>query len=743
MNPIHRFFIVVEGENEAYPNYESAKVTFTASDPAEVNFPNSFICSPIFSASEDGETVVPELKDNTFITFLMVPNVFPSFQEVIQETEYGSGQVWFSLGLANLIIIEHGSTEISDTIIEKLTANKKLTAYERWELVNQKIKKRTAPVFKIIATYSGNYYSNIKISDKLPLYLKFALSEYIISVNKFLTASKKFTPQYYSGHVKTVEACDDLVNDLNFLYGDNDFAPSISLVKNLNPSGDKDIKTIISDGIRKDVVDELINDRHGRVIQFNSSMSYIYSQAYSGTFPIFDHIGIVRRHSLLGIGTAISALQELLIQMETALWTLPFEDLFSTAYMTEKCPDDFMKSLINPGYFEPEIWKNDSVRKTVIDGAKFKELPENFYNRLSFFSGRLGFREYEFSATAAIQVLVESNSLKWHIINYTHEIIHNHVRLILSHFITIPTSKRQDTYEGWMDQFRVKLSRIFDNYKNHIPNNDLTYYEYFVITVVKFVLNAGFYGSLGVPYDRKRLFELIGEPDKTFDLILPPSLDIRELIRNLNKDITEIFVHVIDFSYIYNRDIETYMRSIWASWSTVPAVSDDLKQYISRSLVIVGLNIEGVSSSRYSRVKMIFKVLIEKLLKASPNEIIFEKIIALLDSEEDDIDLKNRFYNCIILGDLVYNFFVGKLENHLDNDDKNRLTKEDSIESGEIISYAIETNSFKGEEIKSKVRFLLDQLGRKISKENLNKTDEHLEKTSAWLLLSLSSYTHE
>ncbi|MCO5948113.1 hypothetical protein [Mucilaginibacter flavidus] len=436
MNPTHSFFLVVEGENDAYPNYESARISFVKTDPSEIKFDNLFICSPLCSVSEDAPQNIPTLADGTIITFLMVPSVFPSFQAIIPYAK-NSGQLWFSLGLSNLVIIENNSTDVSNKIIEHLKAVNNLTAYERWEINGGRVKPRTSPFFTILHNHGGVHNCDLKISKSLPFYLKFAVSEYIISVNKFLTASKKFTPHYYKGHLNTVDACNDLVNDLGVLFGDKNFKPSISLVQHLNPDRTGDIYEIVTSGTSKELVDELINDRHGRIIQFNSSMSYIYSQAYAGTFPIFDHIGIIRRHSLLGVGTAISALQEILIQMETSLWQLPFENLLSTEYTTAICPPEFTKVIINPGYFDPAIWKSDPVKIQVIDYSSdtTKKLPENFYNRLSFFSGRLGFREYEFSATAAIQVLVEAHSLKWHIINYTHEIIHNHVRLILNHFI--------------------------------------------------------------------------------------------------------------------------------------------------------------------------------------------------------------------------------------------------------------------------------------------------------------------
>ena len=740
MEPIHRVFFIVEGEDDAYPNYHNAKVSLSLEDPALFRNDNSFICSPLFPLYEDGLNDLPDLTKGTTITFLMVPTVFPSFSSILQQTE-STNQIWFSIGLANLIIIEDESSKVSENIINLLKEDENLIAFEKWKVNDRKIIKSSNRDFEILRINKSVIHLNLSISEKLPLDLKFAVSEYILSANKFLTASKKFTPYYYDNHLRTINSSSKYINDLSFLLGDDSFKPRNSLLGNLGAESPEGARIILNQSENSQIKEELINDRHGRIIQFNSSMAYIYSQAYSGTFPLFDHIGIIRRHSLLGMGTGISALYELLIQLENALFYLPFEDLLKSDYALIFCSNDFFEPIINPGYFDNSIWKNDSTGSKVISKEiDFRvNVPDDFFNRLSFFSGRWGFREHDYSATAAIQVLVESHCLKWHIINYTHEIIHSHVRLILDQLILIPASLRDGNYNNWVEKFRKSFLSIFSSHDHRIEINDMTYLDYFRLIIIKFVLNASFYGSLSVPYNRDKWDALMADPSKTYDFLLPPSLDIRELLTHLNKDVAEIFVHVLDFNYIYKREIQTYLRSIWSSWSTVPAVSNDLKQYIVRSLVVVGLTEEIISTKRFGRVKKQFQDSIQQLLNQNSDEMILKRIINILEDPEEEQDLKNRFYNCIIVGDLVYNFFVGKLDSHLENDDKNYLYPSDLEDGEDFVTYGIDTNSFSGNEIKSKVRFLLDQLVREINSVSKNNSDGFIEKTSAWLLLSLST----
>ena len=91
------------------------------------------------------------------------------------------------------------------------------------------------------------------------------------------------------------------------------------------------------------------------------------------------------------------------------------------------------------------------------------------------------------------------------------------------------------------------------------------------------------------------------------------------------------------------------------------------------------------------------------------------------------------------MSDLCNCFYRGNLAELLDNDDKNRLMSDHFNEEGNPIFYNIDTNSFEGYKIRSKVRFLWDQLVRKTNLGNMDITDEKNEKTTAWLLLSLSS----
>lgn len=738
MSQILRFFLITEGKDGKNPSYEDASIHFSIEDPCHLDIKNLFASSPLFSVIQQGVNKLPSLEDGTQITFIMMPSIYPFVDELVSSLQIKS-EIWFTLGLANIVVIENKeSAGITKNVIEYLKAKENIIASETWVVDKGKVKKYSFPFSLTDHHDIETEKIDLKVSEKLPLHLKFAVSEYILTTTKFLTACKKFTPAYYDKHISLFNTSTFLINDLSFLSGDFSFNPSGPLVSALGATSKDEAQKLLANPDLSKRKEELINDRNGRLIQFNSSMSYVYSQTFAGTFPLFDHIGLIQRHSLLGIGTAISSLTELLNQIEGALYFLPFEQINNSSYATVPVSNlSFYDCFQEASLHSLEIWKNDTFKIETLKAANptknSKQLPNGFFTRLAFYSGRLGFREYDFSATAAVQVLVEGNSLQWNVINYTHEIIHNHVRLILDKLILPATSIRQEGYEEWLQKLLDKLKSIFLSISRRSLPEGVTYVEYFILILIKYCINSKYYGSLSLPSDQEAINRIKADTNSTHKYFLPKTYELKEVILAQYKDISEIFVHVLDFSYIYTRKIDTYLQSIWASWSTVSTVSMDLNQYILRTLIISALNEPGTMSNRYERSKTIFLGNLQKIAGQNGNAYLFSRIEKILSEEEDDI--KARFYNCIIIGDLCYTFFVGELESYLDNDDSNRLPKV----STEPFFYSIEKNSFSGQEIKSKVRFLLDQLIREIHDNSYNQEDAVKERTTSWLLLSLSS----
>ena len=65
------------------------------------------------------------------------------------------------------------------------------------------------------------------------------------------------------------------------------------------------------------------------MIQINSSLSYVSTQAYSGAVPILERRSLIRRYSLLGIGASIRALNRIVKNIEEAFSSIDFIEIIT------------------------------------------------------------------------------------------------------------------------------------------------------------------------------------------------------------------------------------------------------------------------------------------------------------------------------------------------------------------------------------------------------------------------------
>jgi len=714
---IRQFFLVIEGDGEGYPNYETARVSLQIDDPSTINLKNIFTCSPLFSLYKSGVRILPEIKIGTRIDFYIISSPFPIFAKLLNNFNI-TNHAWFSLGLANLVIITNDSDgELANEIGSYLETNKGYIATEKW-IIKDKGINTTLNEVKL----NTIHHETFKLRAELPLSSQFILSELIITVEEILSSCKKYTPHYYEDFQAIFNAGTDLINDLYFLDGD----------EHQQHSGAFD------NSITSAERDQWKSDRLGRLVQFSSALSYVYSQIYSGSFPVLDHVGIIRRHSLLGIGTANGALFQLLLQLEKAFLYIPFENIIASQYNTAFIPTEFFKSF-SPDKHLIHIWESDQTRKVIFgssDPESHKHINKEteFFSRFPFFSGRLGFREYDLSATAALQVLVEASSLEWNVINYTHEIIHNHVRIILEPLIQPYESDSQ--LKKWLSN---QLQGVTKCYKNNRSIN-LSYSEYFSYLLISYCINSEYFGGLSIKHNRESYLKMIasGSNERNYQLPNIDQLIIR--LRSLYRDISEIFVHVLDFSYVYIHNLDVYIKSIWCSWSRVPTVLSNVEHYILRTLLIFALKEQGTSYDRFDESVKRFKEFLTKHDHEGSINCISQQIHEILDNSNED--LKQRFVNSIVIADMAAQFFVAKAESYLNNEDERVLPKPDPehFQSGfNNPIYELDTGEFIDASVRSKIRFVYDQLNRTIERNTNSTLDEPTEYNSAWLLLTLSS----
>lgn len=747
---ITQAFLVATGSKNSYPSYNSNLISLSLEDPSLLDSNPPSLTSPLFSIDPDGYSSLPEIKNDTKITFYSLEKPFPHIKRLIDSLKIElKNEVWFAIGLSNLVVIDNSNShELSIEIEDYVVYNGICIARETW-LIDEYSSISHPPMVHFYGQINGEdiFQFHFQIPENLLLHEKFVISEFKMTSNKLLSASYKFTPQYFKSHRKILIEASELVTDL-FILRDNSngYEPSEAL------------ETLLKDP--ENSKEEILNDTYGRIVQLNSSLSYVYSQVYSGALPIFDHIGIVRRHSMLGVGTAINALYELLFQLEELFLTIPFEkhlaprgdskdtlDNENRVYI-KKIPDEL--SVINgPSLHEPSIW--NKVGKAIVNTLspdeyiELRSQPdfEFFYNRFAFFSGRLGFREYDFTATAAIQVLIEAKTLRWNVVNYTHEIIHNHVRIILNEIIAINRIETEG-YVHFIDERRPKLIDFLEGKRvDSISMND-----YFFMVMMSYCVYSQYHGSLSEEWDKEKFDRVFRKQEiDQLLLILPVSADLVKLIKSNYRDISEIFVHILDFAYIYKKDSNVYLRSIWNSWATVPMVSSNLMHYVLRSLLVFAVDIDKDADDRFD---LCVSKLRDLCRENRSDSFIFDRILQKLNFEEDhtsngqiednhvkdfldltEYDLRYRFQNCVMIADLAYSFFVANVEEFLDRGD-------DLVQDNDL--YGIESLRFEKVDIKSKLRLVTSELIQSIKEMD----GTFSERDSSWLLLAIGSkfYTH-
>lgn len=723
---IKRLFLIVEGKDKNYPQLKKNKVYLSKDDPAKYDNGHPILISPIFAIDKLGYKTIPKVTQISRISFMMIANPFPSIG-FLKGTIDKLDNLWFSIGLANLIVFESQEGVINNIRGKLLSSSANIIAEEIWIIENGSV------VDSSIYNYSfvDKENSVVKMIDSnfIPEYLKFVISEYTISVKKILEASRQYTPYYYKKFKEIFKRGNYLVATLCYLFGDNNYQPTPDvhdLIKNDQEFYDKEI-------------DNIINEKHNRLIQLTSAITYVYNQIFSGAFPLFDHFGLIRRHSLLGIGGSVGALFEIVNQLEEVFIETPIDNKLMDFYENNCVPENYIYPLMEN--FSTRKWYSDDKMNIVKEKRTpkvYKETTQDFFCRFAFFSGRLGFREYDFSATAALQTLVSARTLQWNVINYTHEIIHNHVRIILNRILRIPNLESTQHYQSKYHLFIEKHRQaIYKNIKS-LSTVNVKYNDYFLHLIILYCNNIRFWGSLSKEWNKKKWTEAfkIKNPSEEKYLLYDKDRIVRSIKKNY-RDISEIFVHVFDFNYIYHKNVDFFVENLWRSWATVSSVTNDLKHYILRTLLVLAsaskINLESSDTRFYTSIQDFYDIL-ETMMQRNKNNIqVINNIMNLIsdraDNKENLDDLRFRFSNCICIADLANAFLTADMFAYLSKGDK--LSKKIKNRY-----YDLEHGEFPKSKTISKVRIAFDQLIQSIENTSKSNCDEY---ESAWLFLSLSS----
>lgn len=298
------------------------------------------------------------------------------------------------------------------------------------------------------------------------------------------------------------------------------------------------------------------------LVNANAALSRYSSQAFAGVSPVMETECHFWPHSLLGIGTASRALQNLQTHINSALESSRLIDRLELLGSTQPHHDAGGVDLLG---LDPadQFWRKEhlfrpdiSARLPVTDG-------DLDVQQIAFFSGRDGFRSTPVSLSAPLEAVTACNAQAWTLATVTHEISHIWIESALA--LIIPDLGDDSS-----------LERALEVTFRNVPSRSMLEQL-----------------SAGVCWTAVHI-----APVAPGGTAMQPQ-EFGAAITHAYKEINECMTHAFDFLYFYDRQVRPYLTSIWSSWAVIPNVSARVEEYLVRTLCAV---LAGATRERESTV---------------------------------------------------------------------------------------------------------------------------------------------
>jgi hypothetical protein len=336
-----------------------------------------------------------------------------------------------------------------------------------------------------------------------------------------------------------------------------------------------------------------------------------------------------------------------------------------------------------------------------------------------FYSTRLGFTETVYVETAPTQVLDAADSVRWSLMTLSHELMHSHVRGLLATLFCGDLKRvlTVDSFLACYDEFR----RFMEGGTTTAANPRMKLLPCLRYIIMNYCFQRDSFDNAA------RQASTDGNVNE--ELVMCARDEAREAMRNHFKLLDEILVHVLDAIYFYNGNLDLYLKLLWGSWETVPAVYEKIDHYILRTLTILAA-IEGTGSisQRYTtawqRTMRLFKGQKEEGRGSPLVEMVLNRL-----SERGASGFRYLAYPCIYLGACAYSFLCcHAIQKELRGGTDTRIADDGS--------YQLDTGGFSDSPIGNPVAFVADRLQRAVEGEETELSEEY---RSAWLLLACAS----
>ncbi len=670
-----------DGPPEWPPALQGLQVAVTRSETLHAcNHACPFRTSPIFPVQAGSSP--PDVRD-TFMFFYCFDPAFPVLGRLVNK---GSAQLldhlFFTIGLASIVLITPDES-LADEAQE--IAGEAPAAREVWQVKDSRIVSVTCDVKEtnVAAPQIG-----VRAYHSLPLSARAAVDEFVANMAVILPKAAAHMPTELTTFTRLMKAVDELVGELVYVS---------------DPQGDPpdSLSEYSSGGLSADpsLCETIMHQAVDRIIQINSALSYLSTQALTGAVPIIERRSLIRRYSLLGVGTAVLAITRIARSIEHAFAQAALEELFS---------DRARDARPLPGLDELPAYDASKWARFSVNEFAQKVSPREPYPRLPYFSGRLGFREAEYTISAALQALASGATPEWSLLTLTHEMVHGHVRNLLSYiFQDEPGLRPEERKNKQYAQFKARVDRKPQDDENLVSSIRTVMFTYCGL--------ACNHGSLTRP--RRQPDFIKSEPGKGkafgYHFTLLPQETFWLTLEQEHRNISEILVHVLDLHYFYASRLSAYIPLIWRSWATLPHVMGDMRQYLLRSLLAIATKKEGTPHRRFKGSRTLLKDLLSEgggQAQAVQAACKYLDNAALVEDE-----LFYPFMGSLILVDLAHHVLTSKTirASLIGGDDQVEFV-EGREESEDRLEYAM-PDGFVDEIVKRPSAYLIDRLQCKLT----------------------------
>jgi hypothetical protein len=441
-------------------------------------------------------------------------------------------------------------------------------------------------------------------------------------------------------------------------------------------------------------------------IQVAAVLQSVFQQGVAGLPPLLSAPYQAGTFSLLGLGGVFASLVALYAHVRKVFLTVQPERTIAGMYPKWKAPPLPSKPA------EYEKWRASLKNFSEARKAAPAYPPSPSIFHLLYYSNRLGFRATKLSITAAYQSICLGMMPSWNVSTVFHEFLHAHVKAILAELFPL----NEGVFTGAYELYRQRRSDP-DRPKYLTP---------FIQALILHVV-SGLYGES----DEARSAE-----GNRFEVA--ECLDAETLKKGLvryHDQIDELFVHVLDLNYFYDSDSETYIRSIWASWLTLPFITKRIGEYALRTLCAIASIDDGRQIDRFNRALTQLRTQLEALRAYDfSDKPLIEEVLRYLGADANVAGLRNRFFVLGPLADVVAEFFVfPKVQPQLFRE------VADALQNDSSYSYGFKPGEYIYDRIESPVKFLMDQLKFTLKEWKLGTSLCREEFETLWSLQAIAS----